>query len=158
MKKVILAELALVILLIGVMTFLLYQKEPRTDVTAQEVHTMFTQVKGDAPVVEAGNLKIRRIFGLNAADYDLIVYYSPVDSMDVCEFLLIRTDESTLPDLQKAMEDRLHSQLEAFTGYGEKQTETLNKAIVRQYGNYICLIVSEEPENWLMALEDLLGV
>lgn len=158
MKKVIAVELALVLLLIGVMTTLLYQREPRTDVTESEVHTMFESIKGDAPVTEAGNLRIRRIFGLNAADYDLIVYYTPVDSMDVCEFLLIRTSKDQLSYVETALEGRLQSQLTAFDNYGFKQIALLEKAVIRQYGDYICLIVSEEPETWLLAVEELLGV
>jgi hypothetical protein len=158
MKKVIFAELALILLLAGVMALLLYQKDPRTDVTEKEVHTMFATVKGDAPVNGAGALQIRRIFGLNAADHDLIVYYAPIDSMDVCEFILIRTDEGNLPSVKKALEDRLASQLEAFTNYGQDQTNLLNKAIIWENGNYLCLIVSEEPHSWLDAVKALLEV
>ena len=45
MKKVIAIEFALVLLLAGVMTLLLYQKEPRSNVTETEVHTMFESIK-----------------------------------------------------------------------------------------------------------------
>ena len=158
MKKVIFAELALVLLLAGVMALLLYQKEPRTDVTETEVHTMFASVQGDAPVNAAGTLRIRRIFGLNAADHDLIIYYTPVDSMDVCEFMLIRTEEANLSSVKAAMENRIASQLAAFTNYGPQQTELLDKAIIWECGNYLCLIVSEEPEIWLDAVKALLEV
>ncbi len=158
MKKVILAELALVLLLIGVMTLLLYRKEPRTDVTEAEVHTMFEEVCGDASVAQAGTLRLRRVFGLNAADHDLVVYYTPVETMDVCEFLLIRTDEANLSTVKTALEDRVSSQLAAFTNYGEHQTELLNNAIIWENGNYLCLIVSEEPQSWLEAVKALLEV
>lgn len=158
MKKVIAAELALVLLLVGVMALLLYQKTPRADVTESEVTEMFESIAGDASVSPAGTLRLRRAFGLNAADHDLVVYYMPGESMDVCEFLLIRTDESRITEVQAAMENRIAAQLAAFEHYGEKQTELLNKAIIRQYGNYLCLIVSETPEVWLDAVKALLEV
>jgi hypothetical protein len=119
---------------------------------------MFASIQGDAPINAAGNLQIRRIFGLNAADHDLIVYYAPVDSMDVCEFILIRTDEANLSTVRKAFEDRLTSQLEAFTNYGQKQTDLLTNAIIWEEGNYLCFIVSEEPYRWLDAVKALLEV
>ena len=158
MRQVLAVELALVLLLVGVMTLLLYQKDPRPDVTEAEVIEMFESVAGDASVTPAGTLRIRRVFGLNAADYDLIVYYTPAETMDVCEFLLIRTTESNMEAVQSAMENRVASQLAAFDHYGEHQTELLNKAAIRQFGNYICLIVSEEPEEWLNAVKALLEV
>ena len=158
MKKVIAVEFLLVLLLVGVMTLLLYKKEPRSNVTEAEVHTMFASVVGDAPVTEAGSLRIRRVFDLNAADYDMIVYYTPVETMDVCEFILIRTNEANASAAKTALEKRLSSQITAFTNYGEEQTELLKNAIIWQSGDYICLIVSEEPQTWLDAVKALLEV
>lgn len=158
MKKVIAVELALVLLLVGVMTVLLYQKTPRADVTEAAVVEMFESIVGDASVTPGGTLRLRRVFGLNAAEHDLVVYYTPVESMEVCEFLLIRTDESRTGEVLTAMGDRIASQLAAFDNYGDRQTELLNKAVIRQFGNYLCLIVSEEPEAWLDAVKALLEV
>ena len=158
MRPVLAAELTLVLLLVGVMTLLLYQKNPRPDVTKAEVIEMFESVAGDASVTSSGTLRIRRVFGLNAADYDLIVYYMPAETMDVCEFMLIRADESNIAEVQTAMENRVASQLAAFNHYGEHQTELLNKAGIRQFGDYICLIVSETPDAWLTAVKALLEV
>lgn len=158
MKKVIVVELALVLLLAVTMTLLLHQREPRADVTEAEVIEMFESIAGDASVSPAGALRLRRVFGLNAADYDLVVYYMPVETMDVCEFLLIRADEGAALSVQTAMENRIASQLAAFEHYGEHQTELLNKALIRQYGDYLCLIVSEKPDEWLAAVKALLEV
>ncbi|MBQ8815571.1 MAG: DUF4358 domain-containing protein [Lachnospiraceae bacterium] len=157
-KNVLLVEFALILLLIGVMTLLLYEKDPRPDVTQAEVVEMFESIAGDASVTPGGTLRIRRVFGLNAADYDLIVYYTPKETMDVCEFLLVRADESAIGAVKSAMESRVASQLAAFDHYGEHQTELLNKAVIRQFGDYICLIVSETPDAWLAAVKALLEV
>ena len=158
MKKVIAIELLLVLLLAGVMTLLLYQKEPRKDVTAQEVHTTFASVIGDAAISEAGNLRIRRDYNLNAADYDLIVYYTSDDSMEVTEFLMVRASESERVTIKAAMEKRISSQIEAFTGYGEKQVAQLEKAIVVEYGDYIILLIGDDATTWHNALKALLEV
>ncbi len=158
MKRVMMAEAALLLLLAGVMAILLYRRTPRPDVTEAEVKNMFESVAGDASVLPAGTLRIRRVFGLNAADYDLIVYYTPAETMDVCEFLLVRADEGQLAGVKSAMEARIASQLAAFEHYGESQTELLNRAQIRQFGNYLCLIVAENPESWLSAVRELLEV
>ena len=156
--RVLLTEFVLILLLAGVMTLLLYEKDPRPDVTDTEVVEMFESIAEDASVLPGGTLRLRRVFGLNAADYDLMVYYMPKETMDVCEFLLIRADESSIDGVRSAMKARVASQLAAFDHYGEHQTELLNKAVIESFGNYICLIVSETPDEWLTAVKALLEV
>ena len=157
-RSLLLTEALLILLLMVVMTLLLYQKDPRPDVTETEVVEMFESMAEDASVLPGGTLRLRRVFGLNAADYDLMVYYMPKETMDVCEFLLIRADESTIDSVRSAMETRIASQLAAFDHYGEHQTELLNEAVIESFGNYICLIVSETPDEWLTAVKALLEV
>ena len=157
-RRVLLTEFVLILLLAGVMTLLLYEKDPRPDVTDTEVVEMFESIAEDASVLPSGTLRLRRVFGLNAADYDLMVYYMPKETMDVCEFLLIRADESSIDGVRSAMKARVASQLAAFDHYGEHQTELLNKAVIESFGNYICLIVSETPDEWLTAVKALLEV
>lgn len=158
MKRVIAVELILVLLLVGVMSILLYQKNPRADVTAAEISAMVESMADPSVLTSAGTLRLRRSFGLDATNYDLAVYYMPTSSMNVEEFLLIRGDESTLSSVQSAMEERIADQISIFEHYGEKQTELLNKAVIRRFGNYICLIVAEDPDVWLNAVKSLLEV
>ncbi|MBQ6876556.1 MAG: DUF4358 domain-containing protein [Lachnospiraceae bacterium] len=158
MKKVFAVELFLILLLVGVMTVLLYQKNARPDVTEADVKEMVTSVAVDTAITPGGPLRLRRSFGLNSADHDLVVYYMPTDSLNVDEFLLIRTDEGQISDVLAAMEARIESQLNAFENYGDHQTELLKKAEIHQFGNYICLIIAEHPEVWLDAVKTLLEV
>jgi len=158
MKKVFAVELFLILLLVGVMTVLLYQKNARPDVTEADVKEMVTSVAVDTAITPGGPLRLRRAFGLNSADHDLVVYYMPTDSLNVDEFLLIRTDEGQISDVLAAMEARIESQLNAFDNYGDHQTELLKKAEIHQFGNYICLIIAEHPEVWLDAVKTLLEV
>ena len=159
MKKVILAEAGLLVLLALVMTLLLAKKEPRADVTASEVQVAFESVKGDIAIDAADELRTRSQLNLNPADYDMVVHYSSsTDSMYVYEFVLIRADEASMDSLRNTLEEHIATKLEAFRGYGELQTELLEKAIIKQYGNYICLIVTDEPDEWLNAVKALLEV
>lgn len=159
MKKVILAEAGLLVLLAIVMTLLLAKKEPRADVHAEEVQAAFSEVKGDVAIDLADELQTRKELGINPAECDMVVhYFSSTDSMYVYEFVLIRADEASMDSLQDTLEAHISTKLEAFRGYGELQTELLEKAIIKQYGNYICLIVTDEPEVWLNAVKALLEV
>ena len=126
--------------------------------TEADVKEMVTSVAVDTAITPGGPLRLRRAFGLNSADHDLVVYYMPTDSLNVDEFLLIRTDEGQISDVLAAMEARIESQLNAFENYGDHQTELLKKAEIHQFGNYICLIIAEHPEVWLDAVKTLLEV
>lgn len=159
MKKVIFVEIALVLLLAGLMFLLLSTKDPRMDVTAEEVQNTFSTIKGDTEIDYADALRIRSQLGINPAEHDMVVYYSSAtDAMSVYEFLLIRTDKNSVDDIQSILEEHISTRLEAFRGYGELQTALLEKAIIKQYGNYICLIVADEPTIWLEAVKALLEV
>ena len=158
MRRVIMAEALLVLLLAGVMLLLLYRKPPRTDAGEQEVKDMFETIAEGVSVAPGDALRIRRIFGLEASDYELAVYYTPVETMDVCEFFLVRGSDAAQDAAVKAMEERLASQKAAFDGYGEHQCELLDKAVIWQDGSYACLIVSETPQEWLAAVKELLEV
>ena len=159
MKKVILAEVGLLVLLALVMTLLLTKKDPRSDVTADEVQSAFSGVKGDVAIDLADELQTRKELDINPADCDMVVhYFSSTDSMYVYEFVLIRADEASMDSLHATLEEHVATKLEAFRGYGELQTELLEKAIIKQYGNYICLIITDEPEVWLNAVKALLEV
>ena len=159
MKKVYFIEAALVLLLIGIMSLLLSNKEPRIDVTAQEVQNTVSSILEDGPIDYADDLRIRTQLGINPAEHDMVVFYSSsTDAMCVYEFLLIRTDKGSLDGLQNTLEEHIATRLEAFRGYGESQTALLEKAIIKQYGNYICLIVTDEPSTWLEAVKALLEV
>lgn len=159
MKKVIFVEIALVLLLAGLMTLLLSTKEPRMDVTTQEVQNTVSAIKGDIAIDYADELRIRSQLGINPAEHDMVVYYSSAtDAMYVYEILLIRTDETSIDEVQSILENHISTRLEAFRGYGELQTALLEKAIIKQYGNYICLIVADEPTIWLEAIKALLEV
>lgn len=159
MKKIIIVEAALVLLLAGLMFLLLSTKEPRMNVTVEEVQNTFSSIKGDIAIDYADELRIRKQLGINPAEHDMVVYYSSnSDAMSVYEFLLIRTDEKSIDEVHSILEKHISTRLEAFRGYGEFQTALLEKAIIQQYGNYICLIVTDEPSIWHEAVKALLEV
>ncbi len=100
--------------------------------------------------MEAGSvLDFKRIFGLNAEDYEGVEYFKPVSQMDVEELLVVKLkDGQDSADLQDSVKERVSSQLDAFDGYGAAQCALLNKYILKVKGNVLFYCVSPDAGDY----------
>ena len=102
MKKVFFSGLAAILALAGVMFLLLYKKDPK-DVPLTDVDQMLTEnfsVEGMEP---AKDMRFKRSYGLNSADYEEVLYYVPDNTMSVNEFLVVKCfDEADTTDVVTA--------------------------------------------------------
>ncbi|MBP5225618.1 MAG: DUF4358 domain-containing protein [Lachnospiraceae bacterium] len=154
MKKVILAEVLLVLLLAGVMVLLLYKKEPKDVPLAQVREAVLASCDLDG-LEEAKDMRLKRAFGLNVSDYDEYLYFAPDNTMSVNEFLVIKTsDPSQLPAVRAGIEARLEAEKKAFDGYGVNQTELLNSAKLIEEGRYIIFSCGEHADAFVKAARE----
>lgn len=104
-----------------------------------------------------GNQMIKKIFGLNAADYEGIVYYKGHEALDVHEILIVKLkDRSQASAVTEAIQNRIDTQIESFTGYGTDQIRLLNNHEVSVNGNYVFYAVSENAAELLKAYKQSL--
>lgn len=90
---------------------------------------------------QATVLDFKRIFGLNAEDYEGIAYFKPVSQMDVEELLIVKVkSEEQMESLEEAADERIENQKKSFDGYGAAQCALLEKAIVKKKGNFLFLL------------------
>ena len=149
MKKILFAEALAVLVLAGVMTLLLYRKTP-ADVPLEDVNRALMEKCSLSGMEEAGDLRMKRAFLLNAADYPEYLYYAPDNTMSVNEILIIKcADESAFSGISKAFSERLDVQKKNFEGYGTDQTALLNQAKTGFDAPYAWFIVGADAETWL---------
>ena len=88
---------------------------------------------------------VKRLYGVNPADYEGCLLYAPVSNMDAEELLLVKLRDLSQRDaLTAAVEQRLQTQKNAFDGYGAAQFALLNEhAALEVRGNYVLFVVSE---------------
>ena len=104
---------------------------------------------------QATALDFKRIFGLNAEDYDGVVYFKPISQMDVEELLIVKlASDDQAEALEEAVDDRTDSQKTSFDGYGAAQCALLEKAIVKTRGNFLFYCVSPDAEKYYQAFLD----
>ena len=98
------------------------------------------------PMAEGDNQTFKRLYGLSASDYENVLLYYPTTNMGAEELLLIQLkDLSQQQAVKDAIESRLDTQKKSFDGYVVDQYAMLEKAVVEVQGNYILLVVANDP-------------
>ena len=98
------------------------------------------------PMAEGDNQTFKRLYGLSASDYENVLLYYPTTNMGAEELLLIQLkDLSQQQAVKDAVESRLDTQKKSFDGNGVDQYAMLEKAVVEVQGNYILLVVANDP-------------
>ena len=98
------------------------------------------------PMAEGDNQTFKRLYELSASDYENVLLYYPTTNMGAEELLLIQLkDLSQQQAVKDAIESRLDTQKKSFDGYGVDQYAMLEKAVVEVQGNYILLVVANDP-------------
>lgn len=97
---------------------------------------------------ESTNRMVKKMYGLNAGDYEDVLFYAPVSGMDAQEMLIIKLKNNAQKEqVVNAIESRLASQKNSFEGYGVSQTALLNEAVLDARGNYVFYIVHEQASD-----------
>ncbi len=125
-----------------------------TQVGRRDSNTPIDEVSGAVtanidmePLEESTNRMFRKLYGLNASDYDGVVLYSPADYMDAEELLIVKLEEDDQADeVTQAIETRLETQKNSFEGYGVEQFALLEDAVLDVQANYILYVVSADAQ------------
>lgn len=99
-----------------------------------------------SPMQEADNQMIKRLYGLDPADYDGVLLYYPATNMGAEELLLVKLrDGAQRETVSAAIETRLAAQKASFEGYGAAQTAMLEQSVTLVQGNYALFIAAADP-------------
>lgn len=91
---------------------------------------------------------LKRNFGLNAADYDGVMYYSSEFSISSEEVLLIKAkSETQTAEISSAIEERIKTRMNDFEGYAPESVQLLEDAKKSVRGKYVFLPLRREQKN-----------
>lgn len=91
----------------------------------------------------------KKVFGINPGDYEDLIYYQGSGVMDVNELLIVKlSDTAQAETLENAINTRVSTQIQSFTGYGEDQVHLLNQAVVQVRGNFVFYSVSPVAQSY----------
>ena len=97
-------------------------------------------------MTEGDNQMLKRLYGIDGAEYDGTMLYYPSSSMGAEEILLVKMkDPSQKEAVRTAMETRRAAQLSNFDGYGVEQTAMLENSILEVKNNYALFVSAQDP-------------
>ena len=100
---------------------------------------------------------VRRLYGLDPAEFDGCLLYYPNTNMGAEELLLVRLRSTAQQDaVSAAVEARLAAQRSSFDGYGVEQMELLSRCVVEIRGNYVLFVVGADAQAVRQAFLDAL--
>jgi len=106
-------------------------------------------LKKDNLVLQDGSA-LKRNFGLNAADYEGVMYYSSEFSISSEEVLLIKVkNESQTAEVSEAIEERIKMRTNDFEGYAPESVQLLESAKQSVRGKYVFFAAAPEAEKYL---------
>ena len=93
---------------------------------------------------KADNQMIKRLYGLNPADFESCTLYYPTSNMGAEELLLVKlADTAQQQAVSDAVNARLETQKASFDGYGVEQFDMLtNHYVLEIRGNWILFVVN----------------
>lgn len=118
-----------------------------SDAKLKDVSKQVVKAYGAKGLSAADNRMVKRLYGINANDYEGVTLYVSDSNMKVEELLIVKLkDLSQAAAVEAAIEGRLDKQLESFEGYGVEQSKLLKDHVLDVKGNYILYVVDKKAK------------
>lgn len=118
-----------------------------SDADIKDVSKQVVKAYGAKGLSAADNRMVKRLYGINANDYEGVTLYVSDSNMKVEELLIVKLkDVSQSEAVEAAIEGRLDKQLESFEGYGVEQSKLLKDHVLDVKGNYILYVVDKNAK------------
>ena len=123
----------------------------------ESVSEAVTKTLDQTHMTAADNQMVKRLYGLDPAQFEGVMCFSPLTNMDADEVLLIKLKSDDQHDaVRAAIEARRDTQMRTFDGYGFEQYAMLEESIIEVHGNYILYVSSNDPKTTVKAFTDAL--
>lgn len=98
------------------------------------------------PMEEGSNQTLKRLYGLDAGDFEAVLLCYPATNMGAEELLLVKlSDKAQQQEVEEAIRSRIQEQMDIFEGYGVSQYEMLAGSVVEVRGNYVLFCSAADP-------------
>lgn len=142
-----LLRIVLVAALVAAIVFYVFLRNRESTVPASDVFKKVEQTVKTEKMQKTTDRYFKKYYGLNAADYDSVLYYAPVSNMDAEELLVIKLKNSNQAEaVTDAILKRQSDKEQSFEGYAPEQYALAQDYILDVQGNYILFVVDPKAE------------
>lgn len=154
----ILLYIAITLGIVTVVVCITLIKQEPADIKLNTVEEKFVSEYADVNMSKSDGMLVKKVYGINTADCEDYLYYDTEDTMDVREFLMIKTvDEDQTDVILDAIDRHLNNQKKVFENRGALQNEMLDQAVMYHVGNYVCFFISDNAKEWVKMVKKMLG-
>ena len=140
-------RIVLVAALVAAIVFYVFLRNRESTIPASDVFKKVEQTVKTEKMEKTTDRYFKKYYGLNAADYDSVLYYAPVSNMDAEELLVIKLKNSDQADaVTDAILKRQSDKEQSFEGYAPEQYALAQDYILDVQGNYILFVVDPKAE------------
>lgn len=140
-------RIVLVIALIFAIFFFVFKTPALSNKPFSEVAEAVSKSINSDLMEENTTRFVKKYYHLNASDYDDVLIYTPLTSMDAEEVLLIKLkDASQEEEVKNAIESRVNAKLSAFKGYAPEQYDLSKNYLLDISGGYVLYVVSPNAD------------
>ncbi len=134
----------LVAILVSAIVLTIFMRNTESNAPAEQVFSaVAASVKTDK-MKESTDRYFKKYYGLNAADYEAVLFYAPISNMDAEELLVVKLkDPAQAEALQDAILKRQSDKEQSFEGYAPEQYALAQKYILDVQGNYVLFVIDE---------------
>lgn len=105
-------------------------------------------------MVQGDVKKLRKLYYINKNEVEKFILYAPKTNMDANEVLVLKgKDEESVKILKDKIEARVDKQSDSFASYRPELKEIIDDYELKEKGQYLYLIISEENKKINKAIE-----
>lgn len=140
-------RILLVAILVFSIAFFAFSKNTVSTTPSSEVFEKVSAKITTDKMAPSSNRFFKKFYGLNAADYEDVLFYAPVTNMDAEELLIVRLkDPSQAEAVSEAILKRQADKANTFEGYAPEQYALAENYLLDVQGNYILFVVDPNAE------------
>lgn len=137
-----------IVLILILYTGMLFMSKGDSRVPFEKVEASVTKAMDISEMKKGDGRELKRLYGLNAREFEQVCLYYKAETMQVEELLVVRVqNERDAEAVTDAINRRKETQIDNFEGYGPEQVKLLESSVIKVRGRYILFVVSEKAEN-----------
>ncbi|MBR3244801.1 MAG: DUF4358 domain-containing protein [Parasporobacterium sp.] len=134
--------------LVAAIVLFVFVRNTESKTPAEEVFRQVSEAVHSEKMELSSDRYFKKYYGLNAADFEDVLYYAPVSNMDAEELLVVKlksVDQQEL--LTEAILKRQADKEQSFEGYAPEQYALAQNYILDPQGNYILFVIDPDAES-----------
>ena len=140
-------RILLVAILVLAIAFFVFRKNTVSETPPSQLFEKVSAAVNSEKMALSSNRFFKKYYGLNAADFEDVLFFAPVTNMDADELLVVcLKDPNQAEAVTEAILKRQADKAKTFEGYAPEQYALAEDYLLDVQGNYILFVVDPNAQ------------